>query len=136
MCINASTDKWYTSNDFSYILVSVPKQEYKSNYVFFFQLNSNKNIGIPMVSGVNFLSLMKLLTHRQQCIAGRDASLDPPIIDGPGWQSRGSQVSSQITNTSLEIVPGNNFVNVCSYPNRRVLTYIRASMNRNKESNK
>ena len=42
VCINASTDKWHTSNECSYILVSVPKQECKSNYVFFFQLNSKK----------------------------------------------------------------------------------------------
>ena len=110
MCINASTDKWHTGNGCSCTLVSVPKQECKSNYEFFFQLNSKKQIGIPMVPGVSFLSSMKLLTHRQQCIADRDAPLDPPIID--------------------------NFVNVCSYANQRLFTYIRTSMNQNQESNK
>ena len=68
MCVNASTDKWHTENDVSYTLISVPKQDCLLEYVFFIQLNSKQRIGIKMKQGVSFMSSMKLLTHRQQCI--------------------------------------------------------------------
>ena len=137
VCINVSTDKWHTENDCSYTLVSMPKQEYKPNYVFFFQLNSKKQIGIPIVAGVSFMSSMKLLTHRQQKIADYNRRFDgASIIDGPGWQARAretSQVPPQTTNTSPERLC-NNFVNICLYANRRLFTHIRTSLNRNQES--
>ena len=107
MCINASTTKWHTENDCSYTLVSVPKQECERKYVFYFRLNPKIYVGIPMQSGVSFISSMKLLTHRQQCIAD------------PGIDS--NFVSAQ----------GNKFINVCSYANRRLFTHVRASLKRN-----
>ena len=69
VCSNSSTKKMHTENDYSYILISVPKQDCVRDYVFFLRLNSKKYIGIPMKYGVSFLSSMKLFTHRQQCIS-------------------------------------------------------------------
>ena len=90
VCFNASTKKWHTENDCSYTLVSLPKQDCVREYVFFFRLNSNRYIGIPMQSGVSFVSSMKLLTHRQQCIADFNGRYGDNVsgIDGPGWQGR------------------------------------------------
>ena len=77
VCINDSTTKWYTENNYSYTLVSVPKQDCGREYVFFFRFEANKYIGIPMQSGVSFVSSMKLLTHRQQCISDTNIPGNP-----------------------------------------------------------
>ena len=133
VCINATTKKWHTENDCSYTLVSVPNQDCVQEYVFFFRLNSSKYIGIPMKSRVSFVSSMKLLTHRQQCVANSNRQLNAPIIDGPGWQDRlqaGNQSVAE-PDGNIATAQGNNFINVCSYVNRRLFTHIRASMQRN-----
>ena len=133
VCINATTKKWHTENDCSYTLVSVPKQDCVREYVFFFRLNSNKCIGIPMQSGVSFVSSMKLLTHRQQCIADTNRPRNPAITDGPEWQARleAREQGLPVQEANVAAAQGNNFINVCSYANRRLFTHIRASMQRN-----
>ena len=83
-CINTSTEKWYTENECSYILLSVPKQDCINDYFFFFKLNSKKYTGIPMRSIVSFISSMKLLIYCQRKIADMNRQLDSPVIDCPG----------------------------------------------------
>ena len=141
VCINASTKKWHTENDCSYTLVSVPEQDCTRKYVFFIKLNANKYIGIPMASGVSFVSSMKFLTHRQQCIAdfkGRYGD-NVSVVDGPGWQGRleARAKESLVQEDNNDVVDhAINYINVCSYANSRLFSHIRASMQRNIANNK
>ena len=76
---------------------------------------------------------MKLLTHRQQCIAGINRTRNPTIADGTGWQSRLQARNQALSEPEDNVATayGNNFINVCLYANRRLFTHIRASMQRN-----
>lgn len=135
VCINASTEKWHTENDASYTLVSVPKQSSIENVVFFFKFNSNKCIGIPMKSGVSFISSMKLLTHRQQVIAHANRTLDPPVNLEQLRQER--RLNTGAINNPENVTtprPNQNYVNVCSYANKKLFSHIRTSFNRNTTS--
>ena len=81
---------------------------------------------------------MKLLTHSQQKIADYNGRFDgASIIDGPGWQDRlhaRNQAAAQ-TEANVAQANGDNFINVCSYANRRLFTHIRASIQRNISDN-
>ena len=132
--------RWHTENDCSYTLVSVPEQDCVRKYVLFFKLNAKKYIGIPMASGVSFVSSMKLLTHRQQCIVdfkGRYGD-NVSVVDGPGWQGRleARAQESQVQGGNNDVaVQSNNYINVCSYANSRLFSHIRTSMQRNIANN-
>ena len=68
-----------------------------------------------MQSGVSFVSSMKLLTHRQQCIADKNRPFNPHIVDGPRWQGRLQARNQPLIEQEGNVVNvhGNNFINVC-----------------------
>ena len=112
MCINATTKKWYTENDCSYTLASVPKQDCVQKFVFLFRLNPNKYLGIPIKSSVSFVSSMSLLTHRQQRIVH-----NPPFV-GCNKETGHAEASTVVQTKAA------NFINICIYVNRRLSNHI------------
>ena len=93
-----------------------------------------------MASGVSFVSSMKLLTHRQQCIAdfnGRCGD-NVSVVDGPGWQARleARAQESLVQEDNNDVVDhAINYINVCSYANSRLFSHIRGSMQRDIANN-
>ena len=86
-----------------------------------------------MQSGVSFVSSMKLLTHRQQCIADMNRPRNPCIADGPGWEARleTRNLGLPVQEANVVTAQGTNFINVCSYANRRLFPHVRATMQQN-----
>ena len=82
-----------------------------------------------MKSGVSFV-----LTHKQQNIADYNGIFDVlSIVYGPGWQNRlhaRTQAAAQ-SEANVAQANSNNFINICSYANRRLFTHIREIIQRN-----
>ena len=91
-----------------------------------------------MQSRVSFVSSMKLLTHRQQCITVSNRPMNPCIADEPGMLATldGHDQALIVQEANFAAAQGNNFMNVCSYANRRLFTHVRATMQRNTADNK
>lgn len=65
--VNGRTNEFYTENNLTYTVISIPKQEavskQKHEYTFLFNVKERHNISIRLTAGTSFLCSGKLLTH-------------------------------------------------------------------------
>ena len=67
------TSEFHIENDYTYIVIHVPKREVTKNthkhknYRFLFKIKGNCNVDIKLIHGMSFFLLGKYLTNRQSC---------------------------------------------------------------------
>ena len=95
--VNARTASFHTENDYTYTLISIPKQEFNSQrkheYSFLFSIKEKNNISIRLSEGISFVFSGKLLTHRQSCNFPVDMKGETLLIFHPMVPKNRSHIS-------------------------------------------